>query len=130
MTTSNLETIKQRVIKMSRSEIFKAAHKIAKATVAIVGDYIVAMSLALKEVYASMKKSVVEKIKELSGVSSVSQWNDRYYVNLRGNGGNFKGERTSKVWFKEGGELNVELGKGLCSSEWHEQLEQVKSVFN
>jgi len=77
-----------------------------------------------------MNKSIVEKIKELSGVSGVSQWKDRYYINLRGNGGNFKGERNAKVWFKDGGELNVELGKGLCSSEWHEQLEQVKSVFS
>ena len=76
-----------------------------------------------------MKKSLVEQIKELSGVSGVSQWKDRYYINLRGNGGSFKGESTAKVWFKDGGELNVELGKGLCSSEWHEQLEQVKSVF-
>lgn len=115
---------------MNKSTIFKQAHKIAKATVAKVGDYMVAMSLALKEVYVSMKKSAVEQIKELSGVSSVSQWRDRYYINLRGNGGNFKGERTAKVWFKGGGELNVELGKGLCSSEWHDQLEQVKSVFS
>lgn len=80
-----------------------------------------------------MEKSLVEKIKELSGVSgvsSVSQWKDRYYINLRGNGGNFKGERTAKVWFKDGSCLNVELGKGLCSSEWHEQLEQVKALFS
>lgn len=76
-----------------------------------------------------MNKSIIEQIKELSGVSSVSQWKDRYYINLRGNGGRFKGESTAKVWFKEGSSLNVELGKGLCSSEWHEQLEQVKALF-
>lgn len=52
---------------MSKSIIFKKAHKIAKAIAAKVGDYMIAMSIALKEVYASMKKSLVEQIKELSG---------------------------------------------------------------
>lgn len=76
-----------------------------------------------------MNKQIIEQIEELSGVISVSLWKDRYYILLLGNGGDFEGERTSTIWFKNGGELNVELGKGLCSSEWHEQLEQVKSVF-
>ena len=62
------------------------------------------------------KYKFVEQVKELSCVSSVSQWRDRYYINLRGNGGNFRGERSSKIWFKEGGELTVELGKGYAQA--------------
>lgn len=73
-------------------------------------------------------KARMEKLKELDFVS-ISQWRDRFYINLDGNGGNFRGERSAKIWFKEGGELNIEMGKGVCSSEWHEQLEQIKSIF-
>lgn len=46
---------------MTKSEIFKAAHKEAKATVAIVGNYSIAFSLALKAVYAE-SKSVVASV--------------------------------------------------------------------
>lgn len=114
---------------MTNSQIFKAAHKIAKEIAAKVGNYMIAMSIALKEVYASMKKSINEQLAEL-GFVKMNEWRDRIYINLEGNGGNYRGERSAKVWFKPSeGELNVELGKGVCSSEWHEQLEQVKAIF-
>ena len=113
---------------MNKSQIFKAAHENARKIVKIVGDYVVAFSYSLKEVYAGMKKSVAEQLNEL-GFVKVSAWKDRFYINLAGNGGNFAGERNAKIWFKEGESLNVQLGKGICSSEWHEQLEQVKAIF-
>lgn len=56
---------------MTKSEIFTKAHAIAKKTVAIVGDYVVALSLALKEVYKSMSsiesKLVAEGLKVWEG---------------------------------------------------------------
>lgn len=70
---------------MNKSIIFKKAHKIAKAIVAKVGNYMIAMSIALKEVYASMKNkgaSMREKLEALG----LSVWGEdfgkaRIYIN-------------------------------------------------
>ena len=43
---------------MTNSEIFIKAHQIAKKTVAIVGDYRMAFSFALKSVYQDLKNGV------------------------------------------------------------------------
>ncbi|WP_108945634.1 hypothetical protein [Shewanella halifaxensis] len=45
---------------MTKSEIFKDAHKLAKSVVAIVGDYMVALAYSLKKVYADMKNTSFE----------------------------------------------------------------------
>jgi len=67
---------------MTKSEIFKAAHKLAKQTVEFVGDYMVALSCALKKVYTGMKdtKSKLESL-------GLSVWGEefgkpRIYINL------------------------------------------------
>ena len=41
---------------MSKSELFKSAHKLARGVVAIVGDYMIAFSYALKEIYKNMSE--------------------------------------------------------------------------
>ena len=40
---------------MTKSELFTAAHKIAKDTVSKVGNYMIALSLALKSLYRGLK---------------------------------------------------------------------------
>ena len=52
---------------MTKSEIFKKAHKIARDTVAKVGNYTIAMSLALKSIYSSMAESVEDKLIRMGG---------------------------------------------------------------
>ena len=55
---------------MTKSEIFKAAHRMAKATVKAVGNYMIAFSLALKEIYNSTKKvakSAEQQLIEMGG---------------------------------------------------------------
>ena len=47
---------------MTKSEIFTKAHQIAKSIVAIVGDYVVSMSLALKKVYKLATKATIQEI--------------------------------------------------------------------
>lgn len=42
---------------MNNSEMFKKAHKIARQTVAVVGNYSIAFKLALKQVWAVAKAS-------------------------------------------------------------------------
>ena len=49
--------------KMKKSEIFKKAHQAAKSIVSIVGNYAVAFSISLKEVYA-MADSIADKMLE------------------------------------------------------------------
>jgi len=46
---------------MTKSEIFKAAHKLAKAVVDYVGDYRIALSFSLKTVIAKAKKGADSK---------------------------------------------------------------------
>lgn len=54
---------------MTKSELFKAAHALAKATVSVVGDYAVALKLALQKMHANKgaKMSAV-----LTGVAKVA----------------------------------------------------------
>ena len=47
---------------MTNSEIFKAAHKLAKT---LVGNYAAKLSMALKSVYASLKEIVEDVIEEI-----------------------------------------------------------------
>lgn len=47
---------------MNKSEIFKNAHVIAKNTVKLIGVYIKAFSLALKEIYASLRKPKIKNV--------------------------------------------------------------------
>lgn len=47
---------------MNKSSIFKKAHQIAKSTVAIVGNYSIAFSIALKEIYSNKTESIADKV--------------------------------------------------------------------
>lgn len=52
---------------MTNSEIFKSAHAMARNTVKFVGNYMIAFSLALKEVYKNMATKIVELKSLMSG---------------------------------------------------------------
>ncbi len=70
---------------MTKSELFKAAHKLARNTVKVVGNYSIAFSLALKETYKMTVKAVKtleQKAIELGG--NVWEKNDmkRVYITL------------------------------------------------
>lgn len=43
---------------MTKSEMFKKAHKIARDTVSVVGNYMIAFSMALKAIYMEISKMV------------------------------------------------------------------------
>lgn len=69
---------------MTKSDLFKAAHKIARETKAIAGSYRIAFACALKDLYAGMsmtEKSTAEKLEELG----IDVWEcgdmKRYYIN-------------------------------------------------
>ena len=69
---------------MTKSEMFKKAHGIARNTVSVAGDYLVAFSLALKSIYAeitNMVKSMEKKLIDLG----LSVWEGgahrRIYIN-------------------------------------------------
>lgn len=50
---------------MTKSEIFKSAHKMARNIVKVVGDYLVAFKFALKEVYKNMTVKTVDTYRGL-----------------------------------------------------------------
>lgn len=55
---------------MTKSEIFKAAHKLAKATVCYIGDYMIALSIALKNVIRANKQGASkERIESLIAIA-------------------------------------------------------------
>lgn len=94
---------------MTKSEIFKTAHKLAKETVSYVGDYLIAFSIALKEVYSNMKERTAEQLAEVftkvEGVISASAWEKhgkrRVYIETQKlNGGkNWNGGRAGTMFF-------------------------------
>ena len=52
---------------MNKSKLFTHAHQIARNTVAQVGNYMIALSLALKELYSTAKKSAEQQLIDLGG---------------------------------------------------------------
>lgn len=59
---------------MTRSEIFKAAHKLAKT---FVGSYVACFALALKSVYKSIKEKVVKTAKQIA--DALNEQGYKYY---------------------------------------------------
>lgn len=76
-----------------------------------------------------MAKLSINEIRDLPGVARANEWKDRIYINLAGNGGNFAGERNSKVWIAASGALNIELGKGTTSREWDANLSAFSAAY-
>lgn len=67
---------------MTKSQIFHKAHQIAKSIIVDVGNYMIAFSIALKEVYASLKQNIAQKLIDLG----MSVWGQdfgkpRIYIN-------------------------------------------------
>ncbi len=103
---------------MTKSEIFLKAHTIAKATAAVVGDYMIAMSLALKEIYSSMKKAV--SVEEKLVAAGLKVWEGgkhrRIYV------GNYRNiskafPRFSVNFYKSGSVQSAGyMGQGISNS--------------
>ena len=67
---------------MNRSEIFKKAHQIAKSTVAIVGNYSIAFSIALKEIYSNNTASIADKLLAAGGKVWEKDSMKRIYLNM------------------------------------------------
>ena len=68
---------------MTNSEIFKAAHALARKTLKLAGDYRIAFRFALKEIYMSIKNEVVsikDKLLEMGGNAYVEHGCDRVYI--------------------------------------------------
>jgi hypothetical protein len=72
----------------------------------------------------------LEQIRSLPGVARVNAWNDRIYINIRGNGGNFAGERSTKVWISATGDLTIERGRGTITREFDANLQAFVAAYN
>lgn len=76
-----------------------------------------------------MTKLTITDIRALPGILSASEWRDRIYVNVQGNGVRMAGEGNSKVWIDAAGKLNVQIGKGTISREWTANLNAFKAAY-
>lgn len=74
------------------------------------------------------QKARIVEIQAMPGVASASAWKDRIYINIRGSGGSFKGERTTKVFVGAAG-LTVERGSGTTSREFDANLKAFAEAF-
>lgn len=101
---------------MNKSQIFKKAHKIARDTVEIVGDYIIAFCLALKEVYAELKKlEKKEKTFKLTMARKIHETDKavlvEVFANYKRSGG------YVEMWLPKSGVISFE-GKVLELKGW------------
>ena len=67
---------------MNKSEIFKNAHRVARETVKSVGDYMIAFSLALKEIYSMSKETAEDSLIKLGGRAWEKFGMKRVYLSL------------------------------------------------
>lgn len=76
-------------------------------------------------------KNVIDAIKAVEGVKSVNlhDASGRHYINLKGNGGSYRGEVTSKLYLDADGKLVFECGKGSRSSAYDEQRHAVEDAI-
>ncbi|KMJ46699.1 hypothetical protein AB204_02465 [Xenorhabdus khoisanae] len=66
---------------MNKSQIFSSAHKIAKNTVATVGNYMIAFSLALRDIYSSMNNTE-KKLLSMGFKAWERNGHRRIYINI------------------------------------------------
>jgi hypothetical protein len=66
-----------------------------------------------------MKTTITkEEILEINGVTGLSEWKDRLYINLQG-------KVVSKLWLDKQGKIHFEIGKGTNSTESNETIERI-----
>lgn len=101
---------------MNKSQIFTKAHQIARKTVKIVGDYIIAFRLALKGVYDEIKNNNKnEKTFKLDMASKIHETEKallvRVFANYKRSGG------YVEVWLPKSGVISFE-GSTLELTGW------------
>lgn len=65
---------------MDKSKLFTEAHKIAKNTVSILGSYVVALSAALRQLWAQLRKPTVKSVRVEWSESGAFNDNTEYSV--------------------------------------------------
>ncbi|PHM23010.1 hypothetical protein [Xenorhabdus ehlersii] len=111
---------------MNKSQIFSAAHKIAKNTVAIVGDYQIAFSLALRDVYSSMI-STENKLLKMGFSVWENHGHRRIYINIERFGEVFGLELS---WYKTGNISSARLNGERISNSRAYQLIPFKAFYD
>ena len=76
-------------------------------------------------------QNIINAIKAVDGVTSIRihEATSRYYINLRGNGGKYRGEQTSKLYVTASGLLVWECGKGTRSGAYDDQRHAVEAAI-
>lgn len=75
--------------------------------------------------------AAIEFARSLDYVSQAKGWNNsRVYLTIRGNGGNYRGEATSKTYIDlNTGKLVEQMGKGTTSNVWSDNCKALRAAF-
>ncbi len=76
-------------------------------------------------------QTILNTIKATEGVKSINlhEATGRHYINLRGNGGSYAGEKSSKLYLTAEGKLVFECGKGTRSGAYDDQRHAVEAAL-
>lgn len=118
---------------MTKSEIFTKAHQIAKSTAAKVGHYVIAFSLALKEVYQSMKSVITTEAKLIN--LGLSVWENGKIRRIYINWWQFKEIFGFEIWKTRNGRFDTDalnISKATATQWAHEKhfYDCVKGEFD
>lgn len=66
-----------------------------------------------------------------NAVATAKNWQDsRVYLTVKGNGGNYRGEQTAKIYIDlSSGKLVEQMGKGTTSGAWSDNVKALRSQF-
>ena len=66
-----------------------------------------------------------------NAVATAKNWQDsRVYLTVKGNGGNYRGEQTAKIYIDlSSGKLVEQIGKGTTSNAWSDNVKVLRAAF-
>ena len=107
-------------MKICKATQFKAAHKIAKETVAKVGDYMIAFKLALKSIWAKLKTPKAKRMVTIQNNGIVRETEKAVLVACKCEG--HVRDFVKNIWFPKS---RIEIdGETVKAESW---LHQAKS---
>lgn len=124
---------------MTNSQIFKNAHTIAKNTVKIIGSYVIAFSLALKEIYANLRKPTIKSVfvfwSECGIFSDDTEYSFKEYTKLatqaaiiNGTGGGYSKTKI-EIRYNNGDEYGMRHDIGCDQTNLVERMAEAAAYY-
>lgn len=113
---------------MTKSDLFKAAHKIARETKAIAGSYRIAFACALKDLYAGIAAAEAKSVAQILEDCGCQHWErgemDRIYINRNARevikAAGFKQLSSGKFENASGGWMTSGSMTSICTNAFYD----------